>query len=1658
MAELIRLLQREVFIGDKVIFFLKTGKEISGVLSELSQDHVILRENGRRSTILLDMIGGWDVLQAESPRVENLEVETPQIESIETQNLEAENLEAEIPQVEYPETQNPELQNLEAENLEVEISQVEYPETQNQEVESLEMQTSQVERPEAQGPEANNIETNIGQIESSKSKILEKLLKEIESRFQANLQVATVHIKPPDFTFPVNDFDDWKKTDSANVWNRVKNMYENAKKINDLNSQFGRIQRIISDLKILQNRYPGSPSVMRCLGYFNWLVDDKKVALTNFKEVAFVSEDAYDWYNVAAIALEEQQQELCCFSLEQIFKHLSITEEQDAWYLYVKLLKKFDNYLGLLNLIEKAERSFSEEEINILLETGIYLLKVNNNQETAIKLIHDWSESQEPKYLILEAFKQLDRQPNSNYQQVIFDLNKEIRESSSKKVLLQPQGYIYTYQRYRNFGFLQGEDGEQYFFHRSAIVDDELFELVKPLYPGSGKRIPVIFEAAQGPRGPLAIQVSLYRPLEEMFELAKKYANEGEYSKALMQLKKVIAIHPEYPEAQISYEKWREYAQSTSVPRGSTPYARAKRVQLIEKDLERAVQLFQVAIDQKDSIESAVKDLAGLLAQLGRHQEAINIIETNRNKISNKQSLDNLLINIYQSAGKYDKVLSILQKKIDRATTKTQKTAFLWQIATIYLRQEAYNHAEQNFREVLKLQPDNKAGLRNLAICLFKQQHFNEAEEILNNILNTSSDDKAAQILDAITQAKITGQSVQIDNIITEAILSNFSSEISKFTQFFLERCQYEGVPSNRLTQVQNGKQDFNRLDIKQLEDLATQLGTGRAKDRAAYYLSAAKITFDIEEDFNQFYKYLGRSFSSTGDSAISSGKHLDTVRELYCEALSVYDGYRSQHDEQDAVNALVRFLFSTLGVNQIPLTPLIPSIDETVEKVLTLHPKHEKVFDAIAYLIFRSLYAAQKVLNRLYSKSTFQAMALDYLSYKGISTEIKVKNLDEFVHLWNGLRRKIFNVSRLIFNELRFLQRVELRVTSLENSIERVRVIQNHLFENRLFFDLEKQRIEQLHQILETALEFCRQVTFEEQERLCIQINNRCQELLKEIEINTTKLSLEELYPVIQNFQKKITAKLEDLYESSIPQLSLRLAVESYTPGNDRLIEVQTVVENRIGCSPAESLELIVQEDENLFQLSNTEIKLDRSLRGGDHAILKVPVQVTEQAVSSQTFSLPVYAQYRTRSGEVTQTSVRNFSIRLYAEEEFEEIENPYAGYAQGGEVQDPKMFYGRDELIENVSNVILKSFTQSKSIVIFGQKRAGKSSILYHLKRKLQTCKDIVIIDVGNIGSILDQDSSTPFVYLILWGILNKLKYAIEDKTDEGFSPLNLIFPKEKEFCKHPGPLLLFKEIFDQYKRKISKLHEWRNVRLVLLIDEFAYIHEYIVNGYIPETFMKNWKALLQENYFSVVLVGQDVMAKFKDRFPNEFGTTQDERVSYLRREDAIKLIDEPIRIGGRQGESRYREQAITRILDLTAGSPYYIQIICNRLVEYMNRKKAKFITDADVEQVKNELIQGIKALSLDIFDCLYSSGDTSKDAISKEDILKILATIAVNSKTGSCPRSSIVCETTTPVDNILDDLRKRDVIEIERNHYSRIQVGLFKEWLIAHQGEIL
>ena len=239
--------------------------------------------------------------------------------------------------------------------------------------------------------------------------------------------------------------------------------------------------------------------------------------------------------------------------------------------------------------------------------------------------------------------------------------------------------------------------------------------------------------------------------------------------------------------------------------------------------------------------------------------------------------------------------------------------------------------------------------------------------------------------------------------------------------------------------------------------------------------------------------------------------------------------------------------------------------------------------------------------------------------------------------------------------------------------------------------------------------------------------------------------------------------------------------------------------------------------------------------------------------------------------------------------------------------------------------------------------------------------------------------------------------------------------------------------------------------------MIDEFTYLYTAIKQGTTSPTIMKQWKAITQnENAkFSVVLVGQDVVASFKneDYAKNAFGIIEDIRLTYLTKEDAKRLIEEPIY--DKNGNSRYIGNAVDTIIDYTSRNPYYIQIFCSRLVDYLNSNKFEKITEADVKEVAESFIEGNQALAPEKFDNLIRAGEEHDfKEFDDEPIIRILRQIATASKNiGVCARDNISIGDKELEDKILKHLVEREVLELKQGNNYKIQVKLFQEWLLKH-----
>lgn len=89
-------------------------------------------------------------------------------------------------------------------------------------------------------------------------------------------------------------------------------------------------------------------------------------------------------------------------------------------------------------------------------------------------------------------------------------------------------------------------------------------------------------------------------------------------------------------------------------------------LQLVEKDPDGAIVLFWKAINARDRIDSALKDMAVVMKQQDRAEEAIELIRSFREHCSKQaqESLDNVLIDLYKVTKNCSQVVTMCFERV----------------------------------------------------------------------------------------------------------------------------------------------------------------------------------------------------------------------------------------------------------------------------------------------------------------------------------------------------------------------------------------------------------------------------------------------------------------------------------------------------------------------------------------------------------------------------------------------------------------------------------------------------------------------------------------------------------------------------------------------------------------------------------------------------------------------------------------------------------------------------------------------------------------------------------------------------------------------------------------------------------------------------------
>jgi tetratricopeptide (TPR) repeat protein len=321
----------------------------------------------------------------------------------------------------------------------------------------------------------------------------------------------------------------------------------------------------------------------------------------------------------------------------------------------------------------------------------------------------------------------------------------------------------------------------------------------------------------------------------------------------------------------------------------------------------------------------------------------------------------------------------------------------------------------------------------------------------------------------------------------------------------------------------------------------------------------------------------------------------------------------------------------------------------------------------------------------------------------------------------------------------------------------------------------------------------------------------------------------------------------------------------------------------------------------------------------------------------------------------------------------------NPYiAGKALG----DARGFFGREDVFRLVETVL--SSPDQNSVVLFGQRRIGKTSILLNLDSRLP---------------------SPPFVP-VYFDLMDRARKPLGDVLYELAATIaqemNLPQPARADFDDEGHG---FRERF--LPTAYAALGGQK--RLVLLFDEFDVLdvtqEEQLPAKAAARAFFPYLRALMtNEPRLGFVFVVGRKAEELGIEFKAAFKASRYYRVSVLDEESARALVV----LAERDGLLHFADGAVERVLALTARHPYFTQLMCQLLFERAHQSQSAAgsvptVATADVDAVVPKVLEagenvfewiwgGLRLVERVIFSAIASVTD-EQTILTEELLINIL-----------------------------------------------------------------
>ena len=409
----------------------------------------------------------------------------------------------------------------------------------------------------------------------------------------------------------------------------------------------------------------------------------------------------------------------------------------------------------------------------------------------------------------------------------------------------------------------------------------------------------------------------------------------------------------------------------------------------------------------------------------------------------------------------------------------------------------------------------------------------------------------------------------------------------------------------------------------------------------------------------------------------------------------------------------------------------------------------------------------------------------------------------------------------------------------------------------------------------------------------------------------------------LVKRWAGLLSAEIEELRGQA--ELDITLKTKQLLPigQTDVILEI-----TNNGRSPAENIMVLL--DNNPAYTVHSDPKII-SLLAPHRTWL---ISFTIEPKVSDRFRLALTITYDDRNKRDRELAFGDMVHLMIPAQAFQPIPNPYL---PGTPLrQDSTLFYGREELFAFIEENAAR-LSQRNVLILFGQRRTGKTSILLRLQHHLPQTILPVYIDCQSLGVARGMPA-----------LLSDLAWQIADAL--ALRDIEIDVPETAVWQKEPT--VYFQRRFLPKVRQLLP----DDTTILLVFDEFEAFESLVKDGLLPPTFFTYIRHLMQHSEgLSFIFVGTRRLEEMTaDYWSVLFNIALYEKIGYLDEKAIARLIREPV-----APYLIYDDLALDKIRRVTAGHPYFLQLVCYTLVKRANAQQSTYVTISDVNAALDEMM---------------------------------------------------------------------------------------------------